>query len=62
MYSYLNGRIATGLKQLMAGSRKWSLNLLSRSDIFSLTERAAKVTGIPLVEDSDEEAIKGILG
>lgn len=62
LYSYLSNRIGVGLQQLMAGSRKWSLNLLSRSDIFSLTERAAGVTGIPLAEDSDEEAIGRILG
>ena len=62
LYSYLSDRIGVGLQQLMAGSRKWSLDLLSRSDIFSLTERASKVTGIPLVEDSDKEAITRILG
>jgi len=62
LYSYLSDRIGVGLQQLMAGSRKWRLSLLSRSDIFSLTERAAKVTGIPLAEDADEEAIRRILG
>ena len=62
LYSYLTQRIGVGLQQLMAGSRKWRLDLLSRSDLFTLKERANKVTGIPLAEDSDGEAISRILG
>lgn len=61
LYSYLNERIKVGLQQLMAGARKWKLNLLDRSDLVSLTERAAKVTGIPLVEDAEADAIERIL-
>ncbi len=61
LYSYLNGRVKVGLQQLMAGARKWKLNLLDRGDLVSLTERAAKVTGIPLVEDSEKGAIERIL-
>lgn len=62
LYSYLSERIKVGLQQLMAGARKWKLNALSRRDLFSLTERAAKVTGIPLVEDTADDAIERILG
>ena len=61
LYAYLNGRIKVGLQQLMAGARKWKLNLLERSDLVSLTERAAKVTGIPLVEEAEADAIASIL-
>lgn len=61
LYSYLTERIGVGLQQLMAGSRKWNLDLLSRNDIYALKERAAKVTGISLPEDSDAEAISRIL-
>jgi len=61
LYSYLNETIKVGLQQLMAGARKWKLNLLDRSDLVSLTERAAKVTGIPLVEDAEADAIERIL-
>jgi len=61
LYSYLNGRIKVGLQQLMAGARKWRLNLLDRGDIVSLTERAARVTGIPLVEDVEADAMERIL-
>jgi len=50
-----------GLQQLMAGCRKWKLDLLDRSDLVALTERAAKVTGLPLPEDADRDAFERIL-
>lgn len=61
LYTYLNEGVKVGLQQLMAGARKWKLNLLDRSDIVSLTERAAKVTGIPLLEETETDAIERIL-
>jgi len=62
LYTFLNERIKVGLMQLMAGARKWKLDLLDRSDLVALTDRASKVTGIPLVEEAEEEAIERILG
>jgi hypothetical protein len=61
LYTYLYDRIGVGLKQLLAGSRKWKLNLISRKDLMALTERAAKVTGVPLAEDAEAEEIERIL-
>lgn len=61
LYTYLTERIKVGLMQLMAGARKWKLDLLDRNDLVSLTERAAKVTGVPLVEDAEAGAIERIL-
>ncbi len=61
LYTYLYERIGVGLKQLLAGSRKWKLNLISRKDLMTLTERAQKVTGIPLVEDAEAEELERIL-
>jgi hypothetical protein len=61
LYSYLNERIKVGLMQMMAGARKWRLDLLDRTDLMALTDRAAKVTGIPLVEEVDNETINNIL-
>jgi glutamate synthase domain-containing protein 2 len=61
VYTYLSDRVGVGLKQLMAGSRKWKLNLLTRKDLMALTERAAKVTGIPLAEEAEAEEIERIL-
>jgi len=62
LYTYLNDRLGVGLKQLLAGSRKWKLNMINRGNLVSLTERAAKVTGIPLPEDAEVDAIESILG
>ncbi len=45
----------------MAGCRKFSLELISRRDIASLTPRAAKVTGIPLIEDAQRDLFERIL-
>jgi len=61
LYSYLHDRVGVGLQQLMAGARKWKLNLLSRSDLVALTERASKVTGIPMPEESEADSIERIL-
>jgi len=61
VYTYLTDRVGVGLKQLMAGTRKWKLDLLDRSDLMSLSERAAKVTGIPTVEEVERDAIDRIL-
>jgi glutamate synthase domain-containing protein 2 len=61
VYSYFD-RLATGLKQFMAGARKFKLEYISRDDIFALTEEAAKATGIPYVMDLDkEESLKILL-
>ncbi len=62
VYTYLMDRIGVGLKQLMAGNRKWKLDLLSRNDLMSLSERATKVTGIPMADDFEKDAIERILG
>lgn len=61
LYTYFVDRIGVGLQQLMAGTRKWKLELMDRNDIASLTERAEKVTGIPLIEDIEQDAIERIL-
>ena len=62
LYTYLTERVGVGLQQLMAGVRKWKLNLIDRSDIASLTERAAKATGISLIEDVEKDAFESIIG
>ncbi len=61
LYTYFIDRIGVGLKQLMAGARKWNIELLDRGDIASLTERARKVTGISLLEELDQEEMEKIL-
>ncbi|MBM4237700.1 MAG: FMN-binding glutamate synthase family protein, partial [Euryarchaeota archaeon] len=61
LYTYLLDRVGEGLKQLMAGSRKFKLNYLERDDIVSLSEKATKVTGIETVEGLAERVIPIIL-
>lgn len=62
VYTYLTDRIGVGLKQLMAGNRKWRLDLVNRNDLMTLSERAAKVTGIPMPDEAEKDAIEKILG
>lgn len=61
MYTYYD-RLATGLKQLMAGERKFALKHISRDDIFALTRQACDISGIPYVMDCDKEVVDKILG
>ncbi len=55
VYTYYE-RLAQGLRQLMAGARKFALEYITRDDIASLTEEASKLTGIPMVNELDKEA------
>ncbi len=58
IYSYAE-KIKVGFQQLMAGARCFSVPAISRSDLMSLTEECAKVTGIPYLMDAyREEAMK----
>jgi glutamate synthase domain-containing protein 2 len=61
LYTYLTDRIGVGLKQLLAGARKWRLDLINRNDLMSLSEIAAKVTGIPLAHEAEVDVIERIL-
>ena len=61
LYTYYE-RLAQGLRQLMAGSRKFTLEHLTRNDIAALTPEATRVSGIPLVSDMDTEEVDRILG
>lgn len=61
LYSYCD-RLATGLRQLMAGARKFALNLIDRGDLFALTREVAEVSGIPYVMEADMEEAERILG
>ena len=60
LYTYYE-RLAQGIRQLMAGSRKFSLEYLSRDDIAALTPEAAQISGIPYVMDIDKTEVAKIL-
>lgn len=55
-------RLAVGLKQLMAGARKFALQYIDRDDLMSLTREAADVSGIPYLMDQDMKEVENILG
>ncbi|MFH0895915.1 MAG: FMN-binding glutamate synthase family protein [Bacteroidota bacterium] len=60
VYTYLE-RISQGLKQLLAGSRKFSLKHVTRQDIAALTKEASEISGIPYVMDIDNKEVEKIL-
>lgn len=60
LYTYYE-RIAQGLRQLMAGSRKFTTAYISRDDIASLTPEASRVSGISYVMDVDRHEAERIV-
>ena len=60
LYTYYE-RLAQGLRQLMAGNRKFTLEYISRGDIAALTREAAELSGIQYVMDVDKEEVEAIL-
>jgi glutamate synthase domain-containing protein 2 len=60
LYTYYE-RLAQGLRQLMAGSRKFKLEHMTRDDLTALTPEAARVSGITYVMDLDREQAEKIL-
>ncbi|MFH1692381.1 MAG: FMN-binding glutamate synthase family protein [Candidatus Omnitrophota bacterium] len=54
-------KIKVGLQQLMAGSRNFRVDTICRKDLMSLTEEAAKVSGIPYVMDAYRKEAEAIL-
>ncbi len=57
----LTDKLACGLQQLMAGARKFSLDKISRSDLFSANRETERETGIPHVSEVNDETAKKIL-
>ncbi|MHC4657957.1 MAG: FMN-binding glutamate synthase family protein [Planctomycetota bacterium] len=60
LYTYYE-RLAQGLRQLMAGCRKFALEHIARDDIAALTREAAEVSGIQYVMDVDQGKVERIL-
>lgn len=60
IYSFVQ-KLRVGLQQLMAGSRNFRVNTISRADLMSLTEDAAKISGIPYVMDAYRKEAEEIL-
>ncbi|MFP4081475.1 MAG: FMN-binding glutamate synthase family protein [Candidatus Aminicenantes bacterium] len=60
LYSYFQ-RLSQGMRQLMAGNRKFSLDYITRDDIAALTQEAANISGIPYITDVDKQEVDKIL-
>ena len=60
LYTYYE-RLAQGLRQLMAGERKFGLEHLRRDDICALTQQASETSGIQYVMDVDKDEADRVL-
>ncbi|MBI4678229.1 MAG: FMN-binding glutamate synthase family protein [Elusimicrobia bacterium] len=60
VYSY-HQRLAQGMRQLMAGARKFTLDHITRDDIVAITEEGARISGIPYIMEYDKEEAERIL-
>ncbi len=60
VFNYIE-RINTGLQQIMALCRKYSLDSIKRDDIIALTEDAAKISGLTKIMNLDLEEIENII-
>lgn len=54
-------RLGQGLRQLMAGCRKFALEYVSRDDLAALTREASDVSGITYVMDLDKQEVDKLL-
>ena len=57
----LADKLAGGLQQLMAGARKFSLDQLSRKEIFSANRETEAETGVSYITDAEDEVAREIL-
>jgi len=60
VYTYFD-RLKVGLQQLVAGCKKFKLNLISRKDLASLNSLARDVTDIPMIHEYDRKEFESIL-
>lgn len=60
LYTYYE-RLAQGLRQLMAGCRKFNNSNISREDISALTHEASEISGIKYIMDVDKEKANEII-
>ncbi len=60
VYTYFE-RLSQGLRQLMAGARKFNLGYIGRDDIAAITREAADISDIPFITDVDKAEVQKIL-
>jgi hypothetical protein len=57
----LGDKLSCGIQQLMAGARRFSMNTLTRNDIFAANRETAEETGILHISQINDESAKKIL-
>jgi glutamate synthase domain-containing protein 2 len=57
----LADKLKAGLQQLMAGARKFSMNAITRKEIYSGNRETEKETGIPYITNVDDDVAKAII-
>jgi glutamate synthase domain-containing protein 2 len=60
LYTFAD-KLKVGLQQLMAGARKFNVPSIGRSDVFALTEEAARISGLPYVMDVQRDEAMRII-
>ena len=60
VYTY-NQRLAQGMRQFMAGARKFAMKYITRDDIAAITLDAARISGVPYVMDIDKKEVEAML-
>ena len=61
LYTYFHDRLGEGLKQLMAGTRKFKLECIEYEDIVTLSEYASKVSGVETLDARADRVMKALL-
>lgn len=57
----LADKLGAGLQQLLAGARKFAVTAIDRRDIASANRETERETGVPFVQDMQDEVARGIL-
>jgi glutamate synthase domain-containing protein 2 len=60
LYTYME-RLNQGLRQIMAGARKFTPDYITRDDLAALTREASEISGIPYIMDCDVQEAEDIL-
>ncbi|MHC4480191.1 MAG: glutamate synthase-related protein, partial [Planctomycetota bacterium] len=60
VYTFVQ-KLRTGLQQIMAGSRNFTVSTISRGDLVALTREAAEVSGIPYVMEAGLDEAEAVL-
>jgi len=61
LYTYFHDRLGEGLRQLMAGTRKFKLDCIEGEDIVALSEYASRVSGVETLDARAQRVMLSLL-